>query len=66
MKADLRLINRSQQGKEVVRWGIAHQNEVVGSILVVAGSIQRHHALQEGLRSLQHPDGLSETRTTHA
>jgi len=61
VKANLCLINGSQKGKEVVSRGIAHQNEVVGSVLVVAGSIQRHHALQECLRSLQHhTDRLSD------
>lgn len=62
MKANLCLINRAQQGKQVMSRGIAHQDEVVRSVLVVAGCIQRHHALQECLRSLQHhTDRLSDT-----
>lgn len=48
-KPDLCLVNRSQQGKEMMSWGVAHEDEVIGGVLVVAGGIQSHHPLQKRL-----------------
>ena len=47
--ANLGFINRAQKGEEMVGRGIAHQYEVVGCVLVMAGRIQSHHALQKCL-----------------
>lgn len=51
--ADLCLIYWAQQGKQVVCWSIAHQDQVIGRVAVVARHIQCHHALQERFRRLQ-------------
>ena len=35
----LSFIYRPQQSKEVMRWGVTHQDEIIGGVLVVAGCI---------------------------
>lgn len=48
----LGFVHWPQQSKEVVCRGITHEDEIIGGVLVVAGSIQGHHSLQERLRCL--------------
>ena len=57
----LRLVHGPQQGKQVVRGGVAHEDEVVGGVFVVAGHIEGHHALQEGLAGLRGESGGGKT-----
>lgn len=46
------LLHRPQQNEETVRRRVAEQLQVVGTVLVVAGDVERPHALQEGLAEL--------------
>ena len=47
VQANLGLIHRPKQRKEVVCRSIAHEDEVIWGVLVVTGCVQGNHALQE-------------------
>lgn len=65
-QTDLGFIHRAQQGEEVVRGGVAHEDQVIRGVLVMAGSVQGYHALQEGFRRLhtRSHTPLNSARTT--